>query len=231
MDGLLLTEDVFLIAHDDASGKNEASWELDGALAGALLLDVAFTELVDTRDGTVRLTGATPPHPLLARAVEVIAAERKPPTVRGLLGTLPRALKPLAETVGRSLVERGVLAEERAKVMGLFPTTRWPERDPGPERRLRERLHQALVTDVEPEPDAVVLIGLLRQYNLVDGLVARDERKGARRRAAELGTLAESGDAVSKAVADSVRATQAAVMAAIIASNAATIAATTATTS
>jgi golgi phosphoprotein 3 len=230
MTRLLLVQDVFLLAHDDESGKNTASMTLQGAMAGALLLDLAEQTLVVVEDDKVHVTDAAPSDPLLAKAQAAVRDEPKHKKAGHWLSALPRALKPFDRTVGESLVERGVLGEEQGKVLGIFSTTRWPERDPEPERALRAELRDALLSEAEPSARVFLLAGLLSQYGMVDRLVDKPDRKQARARAKDLSKLAESTDAISKAVGDSVRAAQAAMMAAVIASTAAsTVATTTAT--
>ena len=83
------------------------------------------------------------------------------------------------------LVERGVLSEDRHKVLGLFGVDRWPEADPEPERALRERLRAELTGAAEVSERTALLAPLLRASDLVGKVVAKDERKaasGARRR-------------------------------------------------
>jgi len=129
---------------------------------------------------------------------------------------LPRKLKPLAAQVGQSLADRGVLAEQRAKVLGIFPTTRWPEVDPNPERELRQRLTGVLVQGVEPGPHTALLISLLTPLGLVNGLVDKQDRKGAAARAKDIAKETASATATSAAVSRSVQAVQAAIMVAVL---------------
>ncbi|MHA3703971.1 GOLPH3/VPS74 family protein [Jatrophihabitans sp. YIM 134969] len=227
MTRLLLAQDVFLLAHDDESGKNTASLALQGALAGALLLDLVERDLVVVGDDSVRATDAVTDDPLLARAQQVVREQDEPRRVGWWLSTLPRRLKPLDRTVGESLVERGILGEEQGKVLGIFSTTRWPELDPEPERQLRAELADALLQETEPTPRVLLLAGLLSHYGMVDRLFEKSDRKRARTRAGELAELAESSDAVSRALGESVRAAQVALLAATVATNAASRTAST----
>lgn len=68
------------------------------------------------------------------------------------------------------LVEAGVLRKERRKVLGLFPTTRYPEVDPEPERALRERLRVAIEHNDPRDVRTVALALLLAQTDLLGGL-------------------------------------------------------------
>ena len=210
----LLVQDVFLLAHDDQSGKNDNRFGLSAALAAALLLDLAEAGAVTVEDGIVRRTDTRPSDGLLDRAALAIDDEPEPRPVARWLGALPKALKPLDKAVGESLVTRGVLEEQHEKTLGLFNSTRWPQRDPEPEQRLRSDLFGVLVEGAEPTPRDLLLAALLYQHGMIDGLVDKPDRKAARTRAKDLAARAESGDSLSKALGESVRAAQAAIVAA-----------------
>jgi hypothetical protein len=191
---LILAEQLLLIALDDAKGRDTTDWGSDAGLAAALLLDLARLGLVEVdADG----------------AYSAIRDSSRRRDAKGWVGRLPRELTPLRERIARGLVARGVLSEEHTTRLGILPTTRFPERDPEPERRLRERLHEVLVDGRDPAEEEALLIGLLEPLGLVDSLVPRDRRRAARRRAK---AVAEEGVAGS-AVRDSVQAVQAAVIA------------------
>jgi hypothetical protein len=129
---------------------------------------------------------------------------------------LPAALKPLGSQIGQSLVARGVLAEQGHKVLGLFPTTAWPEVDPAPERALRQRLTGVLVQGAAPDPQTALLISLLSPLGLVRGLVDKEYRKGAETRAKEIARESATAEATSAAVSSSVQAVQASIMMAVL---------------
>lgn len=149
---------------------------------------------------------------MLAQAHATITASSKPRTAKAWIGRLSSELKPLAGTVAGPLVERGILTEKRVKTLGLFPSTRFPEADPGPERALRSRLQNVLLGGRAAEEQDALLLGLLEPLGLVDQLVERKQRREARKRAKE---IAENGIAGS-AVSDTVREIQAAVLVAVI---------------
>ena len=158
------------------------------------------------------VAGSGPEHPVLAQAHAVISTSPKRRSAKSWVGRLPGELKPLTGTVAAPLMERGVLTEQRSKFLGLFPSTRFPETDPGPERLLRSRLSAVLLGDREPAERDALLIGLLVPLDLVGGLVEKDQRRAAGKRAKE---IAEGGVA-GTAVSDAVREIQAAVMVAVM---------------
>jgi len=214
---LILAEQTLLIALDDAKGHDTTKWAGDAGLAAALLLDLARLGLVEVDgDGkAVAIEGRAPDHEMLRDAHAAIAEAGKRRSAEGWVSRLPRELKPLRTRLARGLVERGVLAEEHRKLLGLVPTTRFPEADPGPERELRARLREVLVAGREPTEPEALLVGLLEPLELIANVVERDERHAARKRAKE---VAEQGIAGS-AVRDAVAAVQAAVMTSVVAAS------------
>lgn len=211
---LILAEELLLLALDEVKGST-GSTPVDPGLAGALLVDLGRLgalkpmgrELHPVDEGGLE-------HPVLARAATAIAASSKRRTAKSWVGRLPRELKPLTATVAHPLVERGILTEQRVKVLGLFPSIRFPETDPGPERMLRSRLQEVLLGGRAPQEQEALLLGLLDPLGLVDRLVERPQRRQARRRVKEIATEGIAGSAVSDAVRD----IQSAVMTAVVVS-------------
>ena len=217
MTTLLLAEDLFLLTHDDNSGKAANTTSLDSGLAGALLLDLAAAGRVTIADGDgiVAVDGPVP-HPLLAAAFRQIADSGTVRPPGQWVSRLPRELSPLAPTVGRSLVERGVLREEQSKTFGLFKTTTWPTVDPGPETELRGLLQSVLVAGQTPDTRTSHLVALLSALDLVKEVVAKQDRKAAVSRAQAIKESAASSGAVADAVSASVQAVQVAILTAVI---------------
>jgi len=216
MKPLLLAEEIFLLTHHGETGRARGTLALDNGLAGALLLDLAAQELVAAEGKVIMAVAGGASHPLLASAHAVLLHSDKPRTAQHWVNRLPAALKPLGQKVGQSLAERGVLAEQHRKFLGLFPTTSWPELDPTPERELRHRLTEVLVEGAEPDPHAALLVSLLSPLGLVRGLVEREHRKEAESRAKHIAKENAAAAATSAAVSRSVQAVQAAIMVAVL---------------
>jgi len=161
--GLTLAEQTLLIALDDEKGRDTTQWGSDAGLSGALLLDLARLQLLDTDAGDtiVALDGAQPDHELLRDVYAKIRGSSKPRSAKGWVEHLPRELKPLRQRVARGLVQRGILSEEHSTKLGILPTTRFPTGDQAPERDLRERLGDVLLADRPPTEEEAVHPGLL----------------------------------------------------------------------
>ena len=103
MTALLLAEEIFLLAHNEESGKDNGTLALDNGLAGALLLDLAAEELVAAEGKALTALAGAPSHPLLTSAHAELLQSDKPRTAQHWVNRLPAALKPLRSQVGQSL--------------------------------------------------------------------------------------------------------------------------------
>ncbi|SDR77042.1 Golgi phosphoprotein 3 (GPP34) [Nocardioides scoriae] len=223
----LIAEDLLLLLLDDESGKLSHATYLDVGLGGALLVDLALGEHVDvdapgrkwgfTQPGRVRVTGSLPGDPALRAAYDKVAEKER--TAQDLVGRLGRKQRdPLLERLaGRGLVER-----REDKVLGLFPTTRWPAADARHEEHVRRALEATLLRGDRPDPRTGALVALLHGLGVAHRVVERgDVGAGEVKKRAK--AVAE-GDWAAKGVADAVAAAQAAMVAAMAATTAATAA-------
>jgi hypothetical protein len=219
---VLIAEDLLLLVTDDASGKLSASAsQVDVGLGGANLVELTLMNKVDlTREGEAAKAGrlvvrdsAPTGDTVLDQALDVVAQHQ---------GKKPSAvIKPLSKHLRRTLYERladsGVVRAEEGRVLGLFPTHRWPAQDAQHEAEVRERLSQALVQRTTPDPRSAALISLVHalqcEHKVVNRTVHDLSKRELRRRAEEIA----KGDWGSDAVRRTIDEMNAAVMAAIVA--------------
>ncbi|MGH3316243.1 MAG: GOLPH3/VPS74 family protein [Nocardioidaceae bacterium] len=220
---MLIAEDLLLLVTDDATGKPiVGSTELEHALAGAVLLELAMSGRVDVEKGTgfgrgdrVVVTDASRTEdPVLDDALSRIAEKpRKPQSVVGALR------KGLRARLYERMAAHGILRMEQGRVLGLFPTTRWPAVDSAHERQLRQALHDVLVVGVEPQPRIGAIVSLLYAINAVPKVVgSRENRRAVKARAKAIAEGAWAAAAVRKAV-EAVNAATVAAVTAVAAAN------------
>jgi hypothetical protein len=224
---MLIAEDLLLLLLDDDSGKLNHSTYLDTGIGGALLVELALGEHVEVVKGSgmwararVLATSAPPPQdPVLVEAMGLVTEKER--TAQDLVGRLGKKRR---EPLLARLEADGILRREEGKVLGLFPSTRWPAVDSSHEADVRRKLGDALVHGVQPDQRTAALVALLSSLDLAQKVVDAGGLPGreVRKRAKEIA----DGDWAAKAVRDSIAAAQAAVTAAVIAS---TTAATTTT--
>ncbi|MGN9837629.1 GOLPH3/VPS74 family protein [Nonomuraea sp. H19] len=190
-----IAEELLLLAYSEEGKPLMNSMQLDPALAGAILAELAIEERVDLSDKKVMVKS---PAPLgddeLDAMLTRIAEERRNRKPAWWVQRLQSAK--LRKRLLTKLVAAGVLAEERAKVMGIFPVTRWPETHPGVEANVRERV-SAVLAGADPDARTAVLIAIMH--------AAKFDRKAfpgaSKQRIKEIAEGAWAADAVAKTIA------------------------------
>lgn len=222
---MLIAEDVLLLAYDDESGKPTiSSLKLDYGLAGALLLELSLLDRVtiagpdaEVKAGRLLLTGdgGSTGDDILDHALAELADDegRKP---KNVIGSLRKGLR---DRLLSRLAGRGLLREESGRVLGLFPTTRWPADDAEHEASVRQRLQDVLVTGLAPDPRTAALVSLLAAVDGLRKAVPSDDHRAVKRRAKEISEGDWAADAVKKAVTEVIVAISAAVAGATAASS------------
>jgi len=213
---------VLLLATDDATGKSTISaLQLDPALAGAVLIELVVAGRVNLlgegRQAKVVVTDGTPlGDPVLDVALQSLIdkAPLKPVQAIRLLA------KGLRARLNDLLVQRGILRRESGKVLGLFPTTRWPARDSGPEQDVRALVVGVLLNGQEPDGRTAAVISVLTAADMLKTVVQRPDIKAAKARGKDIGAGNWAGDSIRKVIQE----TQAAMTAAVMVSTTAAIA-------
>ena len=202
---MLIAEDLLLLLTADDTGTLAAdSTNTNLALGGALLAELALTQRVDlagpderVREGRLVVRDAGPTGDgLLDDALATIGRKegRKPQSVVAAVGkrTRPRLYERLAAA--------GLLHAEEGRILGLFPTHRWPAAHSGHEAAVRAGLATALRDGGTTDARTRALVSLLLALKAVPKAVA-PESVGLSER--ELKASAEriaEGDWVGKAV-------------------------------
>ncbi len=216
---MLIAEDLLLLLTDDLTGKLAVSSDkVDVGLGGAMLLELTLAHRVDVADEAeavregrlvVRDTSTTSDD-LLDEALATLGTKegKKPKDVVTALG------KGLRDRLHARLADRGLLREESGKILGIFPTRRWPANDPAHENALRALLVHALRVGATDDVRVAALISLLQALKTVEktvdplavGLTEKELKANAKH-------IAE-GDWASRAVRTAIDEMMAAVVAA-----------------
>lgn len=195
---MLILEDYLLLTLDDVTGKAvvDASYR-EQVAAGALLVELALLRRADLagdgdggRVGRIVVRDPSPTgNALLDEALGVVRA-REGSKPKALVAPLAR-LKPAARAIA-SLAERGVLRREEGRVLGIFPTTRWPAADTRHEDAVRADLRRVLVEGGDPDERTAALVAVLSATGQAGRVLASggsgadaEEWTAAHRRAAD----------------------------------------------
>ncbi|HEX5967237.1 MAG TPA: GPP34 family phosphoprotein [Intrasporangium sp.] len=224
---MLIAEDLLLLLTDDDTGRLAASGtEVDVALGGALLVDLTLTGRVDVaganepvREGRLVVRDATPTgDAVLDEALATIGQRegRKPQNVVVRLGKGVRA------TLYGRLAEGGLLRAEKGRILGIFPSERWPAEDANHESSVRAGISSALREGRTSDARTGALISILLALRTVHKVMeassvglSKQELKASAKRIAE-------GDWAAKAVRQAIDSTSAAIIAVTASAAAAT---------
>ncbi|MFC9342210.1 GPP34 family phosphoprotein [Streptomyces sp. NPDC057020] len=199
-----LAEEIMLLSLDDVSGvakeRQTAAW----AVSGGILLDLVLAGRLSVDEGRLTVTDPTPTEvPLLDERLRQIGAwcvkkGKAPKVTEWLTKDQAKAVKATVE----SLRERGLVREERQRVMGLFPVARYPEADGSVERELRARLRTVLTTGPTHSARTTGLLALVHGARLHRLAFPDLPRKEVAARLEELTAGEWAAESVRRAIRD-----------------------------
>ncbi|GAA2795012.1 GPP34 family phosphoprotein [Kitasatospora paracochleata] len=162
-----LGEEIMLMSLDDGSGKARERMTAGWVVAGAFLLDLALAGRITAEDGRLRVVDAAPTGVrLLDGRLAAVAAWTEGRRTAKVAAWVTKDQSTAVRAAIDSLRERGLVTEERHRLLGLFPVRRYPEADGSVERELRARLTAAVLDGAEPDERTTGLIALLHGARL-----------------------------------------------------------------
>ena len=224
-----MAEDLLLLVTDDGSGRLSApAAQVDAGLGGANLVELTLRNKVDLsgegdpgKPGRIIVRDPSPAgDAVLDAALEIITAHqgKKPSTV----------IRPLSKNLRQSLYQRladgGVVRAEQGRILGVFPTHRWPAQDASHEAEVRRLVAQVLGQQMAPDTRTGALIALLHALRCEDKIVDPRQyglsKRELRARAEEIAKGNWASEAVRKAIEEMMAAVVAATTAATVATTA-----------
>ena len=161
---LTFAEEILLLLLEDEKGAflPVTRHALGHALVGAVLMDLAFANRIDTDPERLTVTDPTPTgNAMLDGVLERIAnSENARSAVDWLKALSGDEAATIREQALESLVERGIVERRDAKVLGLFRAPRYPLVDGKPMRAAKQRISEMLFSDQIPDPRDVALVSL-----------------------------------------------------------------------
>ncbi len=219
MDNLYLHEEALLLALKDREGTIESGTMYQFALGGSLLSELLLHERIrvesQKRKDFVEIADPTPVGDvLLDECLERIRTSKRRATIETWVSRFSNIGK-LKHRIAQQLCLKGILREDEDKILLLFRRKIYPEINPEPERRLIERLREAIFEDnAQMTQNTAILISLAHATSLLKVIF---DRKALKSRKKHIERIA-AGEMTGRAVAKAVEAIQAAIMAAVIAS-------------
>lgn len=212
---LRLHEELLLLSlHSEKGSMRVSSYGI--AVAGGLLAELLLEGRVALERGAKpskdRIVPADPrplSDPLLDECLRKIRDAKKPKAPKDWVMKFSQ-LSGLRKRVATGLVRRGILRERRARVLLLFPWTYFPTLDPAPERRIAERVREAVLGEGEVDERTGALVAIAAKTGALKHVLGKRKLK---ERNARIEEIADSQPAAS-AVQGAVEAAQAAAVAA-----------------
>ena len=202
---LRFADEIMLLLLDDDGGEfvRVPEWSLQCALAGAVLMDLALENRIDTDLEQLILVDSTPVgddllDPTLARIAQ--ATERH--DTRYWIQHTAQHANRIRERVLERLVERGILQRRDERLLWVFQSRRYPVVDGKADREVKLRIMAVLLSDEIPDPRDIVIVCLAEACGLFRELLSRRELEHATARIEQVRKLDLIGQAVSQAVWD-----------------------------
>ncbi|MEC5191471.1 MULTISPECIES: GOLPH3/VPS74 family protein [unclassified Arthrobacter] len=146
---LSLPQAFLLLATNDKDGRPEVPlFALRTTLAGAILAELDLIGAIELQGKHVRATGAAPTTDL-QHELELIRGKSRPHTPKRWVSMLEGRAE--VQRIYEGMASKGIVERIGEKRLGLFRSTRYPEKDHGPEAALLEKVRAAL-SGAPPEP-------------------------------------------------------------------------------
>ena len=207
---LTFPEEILLLLLDDEDGAFVPVGEsvIGCALAGAVLMDLAFANRIDTDPERLVVLDRAPTDNatldrVLARIAEDPRTEAGTGDTKGWIETLTAEESPAIrqEALDR-LVARGILERQEEKFLWVFRSRRYPTVDGRAEREVKLRLMEVLLSDEIPAPRDIALICLVDACGILRYILADREVESVGPRVEQLRKMDLIGREVAGAITD-----------------------------
>jgi Golgi phosphoprotein 3 len=202
---LTFAEEILLIALDDQAGviKELPTLSLPYALSGAVLMDLALRNKIDTDLKTLTVVDPTPAgDPILDPTLAKIAASTEVKKIEFWLETIANDANQIKASTMEGLIQKKILKKEEHRMLWVFASRRYPVIDNREEKEVKARLRDVLLTDTLPEPRDIVLISLLHACHLLREVLSEQELVQAHDRIQQLAKMDLIGQAVSRSIGE-----------------------------
>ena len=206
---LRLVEEVLLLLLRDDDGRfvHVSRLSLDRAIAGAVLMDLAMENRIDTDLENLILIDGAPLgdgllDPTLAQIAAAEAGEDGTRDSRYWVEHTSKHADEIREKALERLVERGILERQENRFLWVFRSRRYPAIDGRVEREVKLRIMGVLFSDEIPDPRDIVLICLADACGIFKQLLSRRELEQASARIAQVRKMDLIGQAMAQAIHD-----------------------------
>lgn len=179
---LTMLEEVVLLAVDEQTGHLRSTREFGTAyaLVGALFFDLALARKIDTDTETISIVDQTPTgNATLDRVLAGMTGRPQLTTVRDWIEEIFLRRDDLEGEALASLIEQGILRHEKTRRLWIIDVERFPIVNNRPQRYVKSRLANAILTDDIPDSRDIMLVSIAEQCGLL-GYVLSDTQLNSR---------------------------------------------------
>ena len=197
-------EIILLMLDDDGLFLPIRGGAVEHVLVGAVLMDLAFANRIDTDPERLLVIDSTPTgNPLLDGPLERIASAADTMNTRQWVEVLAREqAADIRQQAMNGLIERGILEAKDEKFLWVFRSRRYPTIDGRVEREVKLRMEDVLLSDDMPDPRDVALICLVDVCDILSDIFSEREMERARPRIEQLRVMDLIGREVGSVIAD-----------------------------
>ena len=167
---------LLLLRDEDGTFSRAPEWLVRYALGGAVLMDLALENRIDTDAHRLFLVDSTPVEDrLLDPVLAEIAGAAETHDVLYWVEHATRHADEIREAALERLVRNAVLKMRDDRYLWIFGTRRYSVVDAEVERELKQRISAVLLSDVIPDPRDIVIVTLADGCGLVGHLLPAGE--------------------------------------------------------
>ncbi|MDE0268751.1 MAG: GPP34 family phosphoprotein [Acidimicrobiaceae bacterium] len=194
---------MLLILRDDGRFVSVRSWSLRRALAGAVLMDLALEDRIDTDLENLILVDATPlGDGLLDPTLAQIAATNEQRGAHYWVEHIASGSDEIRSRALERLVDKGIVEKHDDKFLWVLRSRRYPTIDGKAVREVKLRIMSVLFSDEIPDSRDVAIIALADACEIFRELLSRQELEQASTRIQQVRNFDLIGQAMNQAIAD-----------------------------
>lgn len=199
-----MLEEVVLLAVDETSGALCSSRDscTAYALVGAAFFDLALAHNIDTDTEQIQILDRGPTgSATLDRILAAMTERRDITSVRDWIEEIFYRRDDLESEALASLTRRGILRHEKSKRLWIIDVERFPMVDNRPQKHVRQRLAEAILSDIIPDTRDIMLVSIAEPCGLLRYVLTDAQISSRRDRIQMLCNL----ETISRKVADAIK--------------------------
>ena len=202
---LTYAEEIMLLLLEDEEGEMASvdAWMLKCILAGAVLMDLAQRNRIDTDLEHLFVIDAAPTNDpsldtTLALLAETNDSERR--SAKSWIEQVASGRENFALVALKRLVGRGILVEQENRFLWRLQSRTYPMIDGEAEQEVRARIQAILFSDEIPDPHDIVIINLADACGLFGAILGEHDNEQVRARIDQIRHMDLIGQAMTNAI-------------------------------